>query len=72
LLTHIAYNSAMPLQAEERLFIEAMRDLNQQASRMQEEEKKDSVETNGLLTNIATSLIFEGKHLVVFDDKETR
>lgn len=34
----------MPLQAEERLFIEAMRDLNQQASRMQEEEKKESVE----------------------------
>ncbi len=41
----------MPLQAEERLFIEAMRDLNQQASRMQDEEKKESVETNGSLSN---------------------
>jgi len=51
LLTHTAYNSAMPLQAEERLFIEAMRDLNQQASRMQDEEKKESVETNGSLSN---------------------
>ena len=39
----------MPVQAEERLFIEAMRDLNQQASRMQDEEKKENVETNEAL-----------------------
>jgi len=38
----------MPLQAEERLFIEAMRDLNQQASRMQEEEK-EGLQTNGVV-----------------------
>jgi hypothetical protein len=31
--------SVMPLQAEERLFIEAIRDLNFQASRMQQAEK---------------------------------
>jgi hypothetical protein len=37
-LAYLLY-SVMPLQDEERLFIEAMRDLNHQASRLQAEEK---------------------------------
>ena len=36
--------SVMPLQAEERLFIEAIRDLNYQASRMQQAEQREESE----------------------------
>lgn len=39
-----AMESVMPLQAEERLFIDAIRDMNYQASRMQAEEKSDDAE----------------------------
>lgn len=38
--------SVMPLREEERLFIEAMRDLNYQASRLQSEEQSSSAEAN--------------------------
>lgn len=40
--------SVMPLQDEERLFIDAIRDMNYQASRMQAEEKSDDAEIEEL------------------------
>lgn len=43
-----AMESVMPLQAEERLFIDAIRDMNYQASRMQAEEKSDDAENEEL------------------------
>ena len=48
----------MPLQDEERLFIEAMRDLNNQASKLQAEEKASapvSVPSTGTCTTAVTS-----------------
>lgn len=39
-----AMESVMPLQDEERLFIDAIRDMNYQASRMQAEEKSDDAD----------------------------
>jgi hypothetical protein len=39
--------TVVPLQAEEKLFIEAIRDLNYQASRMQAEEQQDTLVASG-------------------------
>lgn len=52
--------SAMPLQDEERLFIDAIRDLNLQASRMQAEERQADDQQHDSLSSSAAQRIVDG------------
>jgi hypothetical protein len=63
----------MPLQEEERLFIDAIRDLNNKAGKLQQEEKADSSSIGSVESPIDNTLISANAHTSEkFDRDETQ